>query len=602
MARNRMFLIFRLIISAMNVAESKSQYETILEYIKEITATNHQRSLVLVYNNQSVFEELSASFYSLDLPLYNIYLSEVKKFNGKYHDQYDIKVTFEESKLYFMVINNLHDFYFELLLMRKIYFWRDRDRVVVFVNEIYGDRLLLRRIFDFCFKHYIINVVFAFIQGGIASYTYNPFSGDYSLPLSNPGDLFPDKFQDLYGYQLKISMFPSVVEVFEDGTYQGRDGFVSRTIAQHINATYVYMLPRKTDLAPILNQYDDVAERVVDVGFNTRYVKFNFKNLIEKTYPHDRDDLACLIPKIGRKKTIGFMSLLPEIVWLLSLATSLLFFFYVLACMLMEGHRPDLVGLSMMILLLLINKPIKELRVFNFRSVLILYLLFCFFLNTLFTCKLTSVFTAPENYHDIDTVKDLAETNYEILTIDRFQELLNASLIQPMKKKIFNRMTIIKEEHYLDEMRKCRNVVFICKDHLANYAQIQKENYPNGLQFYRIMKEKILPTLSCYIVGYGSPFLMRFDVLVRRIVESGLNDYWKTTTWRKLGIDVHFRFDKNNYSSDASVSIEEFWITIQVLLAGLGISFLVFLLELVTGKCNGKTKVVYNICNQPYKQ
>lgn len=579
MTQSRMLLlIFRLVISIGLTGGIQH------EFIKEITAASEQRSLILIYDNASVFRDFSAS---LDLPSYNIYLPEVNKFNGEYDGRYDIRVTFEESKLYFVFLNELDDFYSVLPAIRRIYFWRDRDRVVVVIGENYNGSDL-KPIFLFCFQFYIINIAFAFLKDEIQIFSYNPFSGDYSLGL-DPRDLFPDKFRDLYGYQLKISMFPSVDNPSEKGVYQGRDGMMSRTISRHINATYTYVHPRVTGRAPVLNQYDDVAERVVHVGFNTRYVKFNFKNLIEKTYPHDRDDLACFTPKIRAQKFSGLTSLLSQTVWLLSLGVSLFFFAYVAADALIRRRRVDVVHILMTLLLLLFNKPVKERRNFNFRLALVSYLIFCFFLNTVMVCRLTSILTAPEPFRDIDTVKELAETDYEILTIDRFQELLNASLLANLKTKIFPRLTIIDEPQYLPEMRKCRNVVFICKDHLAHYARIQPDNYPNGVQFYRVMKEKILPTLSCYIVSYGSPFLARLDTLVSRIVESGINEYWKRKTWHKLGMHDRLRLSHDDYRS--GVSLADMWMGSQILLYGLGASFLVFLLEVASIKILNTSKL-----------
>ncbi|EEZ98706.2 hypothetical protein TcasGA2_TC001246 [Tribolium castaneum] len=578
MPLKNIFVIFRLVIFAISLSQNKAQNEILRQYISEITSTNQQRTLVLIYNNVGTFRDFSSHFYGLALPVYNVYLGELRKFNGKYGEKYDIAVTYEESKLYFVVLNDLKQLYTALPLIRKIYFWRDRDRVVVLINEKFREQEA-KATFRHCFQFYIINIVFVFVKDRIEPFTYNPFSGR----LATPGRFFPDKFRDLFGYNLKISMFPSVVNTFSNKTYHGRDGKMSLTIAHHINATYTYLRPRATPLAPVLNQYDDVAERVAEVGFNTRYVKFNFRNLIEKTYPHDRDDLACLIPQEYVQK----FGLLPAGVWGLSVAASAVFFCYVLVA----NRRFDVVNVLMTILLLLFNKPVKESRNFNFRLALISYLTFSAFLNTLIVCRLASIVTAPKYLAGIETVKELAGTEHRILTIDRFQELLNASLVPPLRAKILPRLTIIKEEQYLSEINKHRKIAFICKDHLANYAQIQKENYPNGIQFYRVMKERILPALSCYIVSYGSPFLTRFDSLIQRIVESGIHDYWKTKTWEKLGIHHQFRTNQDNYKgrvAEASLQIAQ-----KVLLYGLGSAALAFLLELQSGAEASKRLICY---------
>ena len=583
MTRNKILLIFRLVISAIGVSEGRIHQETIIEYIKEITATNQQKSIILVYNEPSAFEDFSTILYGLHLPSFNIYLRDLKKFNGKYNDGYDIKMTYEESKLFFVFMKNLGDIYAELSLMRKIYFWRDRDRVVVFVNGNYS-LPALKASFLFCYQFYVVNIVFAFVGDKIEAFSYNPFSKDYSLRTEHPRNFFPDNFQTLYGYRLRVSMFPSVINHLEENEFHGADGHMARIIASQLNATYTYIPTRPSDRAPVLTQYDDVAERIADVGLTTRYVKLNFENLIEKTYPHDRDDLTCLIPKIHVKKFTGMHSLLPDSVWFLSLATSLLFFLYVLAELLLNGRKLDVVNVALTILLLLVNKPVTETRYLNFRAALIFYLTFCVFLNTLIVCRLTSIFTAPAHFQGIETVTELAETDYEILTIDRFEDLLNASLGPNLRDKILPRLNLIKEPEYLERIRKCRNVVFILKDHLANYAQIQKENYPNGVQFYRVMRERILPALSCYIVSYGSPFLKRVDELVRRIMEAGIYDYWKMKTWQRLGVGNEFRFNKNSYGNEVAVSLDDVATGVQILVFGLGTSFLVFLLEMLAIK------------------
>lgn len=561
------------------MSESRLESTFLKVYINEIISTNEQRALVLIYNNLSIFQEFVTNFYALKLPLYNIYLPQLNKFNGKYGGKYDIRVTYEESKLHFVFLNKLKHLYTDLSVIRKIYFWRDRDKIIVFIKEKYEEKKS-KAGFKFCFQFYITNIVFTYLGNGIKSYIYNPFNN--TILISKPQNFFENKFLNLYGYNLKISMFPSVVNIYDNNTYHGRDGLMSRAIAHHLNATYTYLHPRITSLAPVLNQYDDIAERVAEVGFNTRYIKFNFKNLIEKTYPHDRDDLTCLIPKKNLQEFLGFTSLLTETVWVLSLAASLFFFIYVVISLVLAKRRLDVINVVMMILLLLFNKPVKERRNFNFRLALISYLTFCAFLNTLIVCRLTSIVTAPKNRKEIETIKELADTTYPIVTIDRFQELLNASIVSTLREKILPRLKIIKEEQYLDEISKCKNVVFICKDHLASYAQIQNENFPNGIQFYQVMKERILPALSCYIVSYGSPFLSRFDSLIQRLVQSGIHDYWKKKTWNKLEIHKKAQTNNDDYSDTHSVAKASLNIASKILFYGFGISTIVFLIEIMS--------------------
>lgn len=565
-------------------------------YIENILKANECRSIIMAYCNYvDRINDIAKYLYQFGTPVYNINLKQVGKFNRKFNNKYNVEMTFEESKIYFIVINNLTTFNTTLDLSRKIYFWRSRDRIVVIVKHGYNSRFYntIKSNFLHSFEHRIVNIVFVFLSNSdagdaiIQSYTYNQFTQNYLIYLdNNMFNIFPDKVANLNGFPIRISMFDNIVDAIPgNNMFMGRDGLMSSSIMDYINATAVYAYPKghvnyglNYNRTYTTGTLDDVRNHVTDVAFNTRFLRLEFDNYVEGTYPHDRDDLSCLIPRQDHEDVKSFAVPLPLPVWMVSMLVLILFYLYIIICS--KRHRDNHVAVIDALFissLIMLGKPIKELNIKYFRLAFLSYLTFSFFLLTVYQSKLTSVMTVKTKPIKIDTLEQLAETDFVIVTLRRYKVMLNVTLEPRIRNKIIPRIRTIPEEKLIAEIRKQKNQVIICKNHLARYGVAQKSNYQENGKFYRIMKESPFPSLCSYIVSYGSPFHAKFNVLIHRIVESGIQGFWKREIWHYLSVSGTLRVKRNHQKK--KLSAMNLLSAFRTFMAGAIVSTLVFLVE-----------------------
>lgn len=236
------------VIAALNTLTShtnNSLSNRFKAYMTRMLESYEVHSLIIASNSIENDETLINSVYALNVPVYTVGLDAVAEFNGIYHNRYHVQVTFEESKIYILLINKPSALHALLPQIKSIYFWRHRDRILIVVPEGFRAHGLEETFAAIWRKDKMLNVTFLFIGDRIAAVTYNPFNTNGTINITHENEAFPDKVRNLNGYSLNVSLFPNVIDAVPHKSegYLGRDGTMAATIGRVLNASLGYVAP-----------------------------------------------------------------------------------------------------------------------------------------------------------------------------------------------------------------------------------------------------------------------------------------------------------------------------------------------------------------------
>lgn len=548
--------------------------QTLLQNITRFTNNNLMRSLVMNVN-------------------------EVKTFNGKYHEKFSYEAIYEESRLYAIFAGNMKNFSQVLDAVVKIHFWRNRHRTMVSFRD--GSFEEMEELFRLCWRKRIVNIVFLWFD---KVYTYNPFLEVYDLVL-NTSKVFADKYMNMNGMILKMSMFETALDAISigKGNFIGRDAFLSQTLALSLNSNYTYLPPRdgitygmKYPNGSMSGVFADVANFYGDITMNSRLVKLQFENILEHTYPHDREDIACLVPKSAKQAEYKkFTILFPELIWILLGASVLAF--TVLWYFATDYKNREFLQTFFHVVSITLGIPILDQTGFKRRAVLIFYTFYMFLLLAAYHGVLTSVLTVPITLPEINTLSDLENSGLEIIAATRFKDMLQDNKGGSLTTKLIDKITRVPDDPDVDKVIKKRgHYAVILKETFALRAVLERDNYQNGKPIYRVMKEKPMPSQVCYAmrfgVGlpsllffqrfcfrYGSPALPRINKLLRRYQENGLNVFWKDWTVHLMTLMTRYKEMLSDDESLKVLTLDNVSASYYILGLGFAGSFLVFMFE-----------------------
>lgn len=580
------------VVSTWNEKENKTLCAILKSYVSKVLATYSPHSLIIASNDFNSNKNLITSFYELSTPIYSLDLEGVSKFNGAYHGKYDERITFEESKIYVVILDNI--FEMELLLpkLQSIYFWRQRDQILIVILETFTPEITgkLKALYAMYWKSKILNLTVAFFGNTITTATYNPF--DNTIFFLRDSHIFPDKLKNLNGYHLNISMFSNILDAIPDGkAFKGRDGLTASTVEQILNATFTYIGPNDSaDYGENLGRmrmtgvFADVASGRTAIAFNSRYLKGEFENLLEATYPHGRDDLTGLVPVVRPSDIKDFGRNFSPQIWLLVIGTQLVLLCLICILTAVTLYRVEPVVVAGVLYRTMLGQPEQYCQdIVSVRMVLLSVTYIAFFFEIAYVSQLASILAVPRKPHQINTLEDLANSDLKIYTLVRFKKMLNRTLREPLRQKLLPKLLTYQENEQIDELNEHKYVGAVCKEHIAMYVVKQKNNYVGDGMFYRIMDEKPMPSIVCYGVGYGSPLLEKLNIIINRLTAAGIPNQWRKLTLEEMSIKG--KMYQNMESSDnRTLTLRNLTHVFYCLLLGWCLSLAVFLLEVMVSK------------------
>lgn len=427
-------------------------------------------------------------------------------------------------------------------------------------------------------------------------YTYTPFGDNFIIKLpSNTTkyeELFWDKTRDLNGAEFRVSLFPEKTRAIfnEDGKFSGTDGYLTDVMIEKLNARLVLRPPTDGyDIGEFLKNgsstgsLNQIITRFVDVSFNTRFLRLaQFQGKVQITFTNGRDDVCILVSKAGFASNFNnIFRAFSTTVWLftfISLVSGSLSFFSISRI----GER---IGT---------RKPAIKHIFFNFYSwhltqsitklpdrwsskiLIAFWIIYCLLINSSYEGNLTSNLVLRPTLPEINTIRQLEQSSFEILTFGRYVDLLQNFLNQTgTYNKLKKRIRGVSSEE-LDKHIRENDVryAYANKYHINQYISKNKMHTINGIPVFNHMVECPVPYLVAYAVGYGSPYLYRINTILRRTQESGFIFYWDQKAEQTSG------GAKGGDGGPVSLTTDHVLSSFYILGLGLFIAFFSFLIEL----------------------
>lgn len=559
-------------------------------YISQILEVYSPHSIIITSDISENNDIWITPLYNLRVPAYMINLQNVRKFNGVYHRKYDAKITIEESKIYIVIVKNPFKVKSLVEKLQLIYFWRQRDKVLFLVRQAFTTELAkaLKEFSAACWKNQILNITFAFFANIVITVTYDPFCKRHFVFLTG-SYIFPDKLKNLCGYRINISMFSNILDAIPSASaFKGRDGLMASTIEQIINATFTYVGPSDAaDYGENLGRtrltgvFADIARGNTEIAFNSRYLKGEFENLLEATFPHGRDDLTGLVPVIKPNDVKDFGRNFSSQIWLFLVATQLVLLCLICILTTITLHLSEPLVVVGVLFRTMLGQPTQYCNnTVSVRLVLLSVTYIAFFFEIAYVSQLASILAVPRKPHQINTLEELASSELKIYTLARFKKMLNRTLRGSLRQKLVPKLLTYQEDEQIDELDEHKTIGAICKEHIAMYVVKQKNNYVGDGMFYRIMDEKPMPSIVCYGVRYGSPMLEKLNVIINRLTAAGIPNQWRKSTLEEMSIKGNM-YQNIGVSDKRMLTIRNLTHVFYCLIGGWCLSLAVFFIEIV---------------------
>jgi hypothetical protein len=513
--------------------------------------------------------------------------------------------------------------------VKSLPLWNPRGRFVVVISHpLLKDReVLIENIFQRMWSEKILEVVIVFrfvssehcnedtnncssLTSDMHVATYNPFRNVKGInyitgTLSKTSDvkvLFPS-LSDVLGYPLRAAMFTdclgAVPVIGSDGKiqrFEGFDGHTLQSLAKYMNAVIVFvpqndhtLYGTRAENGTITGASGDVAYGRADIASNSQFVKLDMSEL-EYTYPHDTNNLCFLAPKAKRVPQFRNLFLpFPYPVWI-ALCCAMCLTSVCWYCVRKYGeisakrrsNRFTINEAFFDIFRTFITGTFNEVpgsilgRVF-----IVTWLLLAIVIINAFQGSLTSYLAVPKYLPEINTIKKLDKSGLGIFVSPGVKYFLtldvNDKIMSNLWRKFKHRVNISISA---DRIARERDMAGMFYELNARYYLRNKLYVKDGYPLLHRVQENILSVYSVYAVPRHSPFLHRFNAIIGRLVEAGLQVKWIEDSLHRATLDGRLTAVSNSHAAEpAPLGLAHLQTAFYFLMFGLLCSTLVFLLQ-----------------------
>jgi hypothetical protein len=417
---------------------------------------------------------------------------------------------------------------------------------------------------------------------------------------------FQNAIWNLYGYLLRVAMFPTVVTAIKvcinntEGnsicTYKGRDGFILDELAKCMNFTPCLMTPSDNILnslefanGTITGPLRDIANGEVDIAMNSKDMKLSHVADIEYVTPVTHFGRMCvLVPKAPRVPIwISLFRCFSFALWATLIAT------YILSAILWHSLRkcPSSDQLQKYVqwsttlsdvLNIFVPTFFTKISSFNNDSQRI-FVASCMF----FSIVITSVFQGslfvklknPVYCKDIDTLEELEKSGLPIITV--FQDMYDIFDVieMPTTRRLSERVSVfdLKDDEIKETVHRGNSSLLLS---LIDIEMLFETN-PNYAHLVHLVQECPATYLQSYMVPRGSPYLKSINTLIGRMFEAGLTHKWYYDAMYEESLPQYLLFAKISLQDlrQKAFSLSDILIAFIILIFGLSLGGVMFLIE-----------------------
>lgn len=453
----------------------------------------------------------------------------------------------------------------------------------------------LVQIFSEFWERRVLNVIIIFWTNRLNCFTYSPFGETFLMPVSvnetRAERLFVEKSNNLLGHTIRVGMFYEPQRAIIWGQQmKGIDGEFAQMVIKSMNATLQLIEPTDDGLLGEMfangssnGIFALLQNHTVDMSFNARFFRMHsFRGAIEPTLTIGRDDLCIMVPRSGYSLNLdNIFDSFEWIVWILIIIAlpiyAIFFHVYHRRC----GCSRRVHSISHIFLRLFgwnVNQPYMRSPKTPFAKLMIaLWIVYSAVITNWYNSNLTSFLMVKSRLPDITTIHQLEQSNYHILTIQRYVDMLNEFLIN--SKEHQSLMGRIHATDYADlysrTVQSDTSYAYAHKEHLIRYILRKGHLFDRFVQ----MQECPVPFINVYALSYGSPYKGRVNWILSQAQDCGLIDHWMEIGLHRDNIN-QARSLKSACEQGISISISHLQSAFYILLFGCIVSFLVFLFEI----------------------
>lgn len=466
----------------------------------------------------------------------------------------------------------------------------------------------LENIFNEFWERQILNVIVIFWTDELNCFTYTPFSDPLLIPLNlnetDPKRLFYDKTRNLNGHEIRLGMADDskrvkIIKTDNKTILRGYDGGFGGMIMKRMNATFKVIQPiDDANLGELFANgsangiFALLQTNSVDMSFNARFYRMqHFRFAIEPTVTIGRDNLCILVPRSGL--SLNLDNIFDTFEWPIWISIIAALPIYALFFQLYHRNRRSFGtshSLSHTCLRLFgwnLNQPYMSTPKTTLAKLLIgLWITYSAVITNWYNSNLTSYLMTKPRLPDIETLRELEQSNYHILTAERYTKLINEFVIKTNDyENLWGRIHFEPHEHiYKRILSNDLSYAYADKEHVIRYLMLAGRLFETFSQ----MKECPVPFINVYAMSYGSPYKGRVNWIMSQAIDYGIVDHWLNLGLHrdKLNQFGHHSRHKSHTTSHDSISMSHLQSAFYILLLGCIVSFLVFLGEINRAKHN----------------
>lgn len=326
---------------------------------KEIAAYHNETHFKAQYAYQvveKIFNAFKQWFYTVTFCDFTYFENRILKHTENYGDGYPVmllngcpdanktkvkpKINRHGKTVYVVTSNELSldgsEFVLEAFIRTGVF--KPRSAVVfVISNPVEMDSYFFYNMklhFRLLLSRSITNSVMVLYSGRLRVYTYNPFRNEIRdiTDVKNVGRLLADQYNNLYGQELRLSVFKKIYMSDEDGPVYC-DSRLAQIVMKILNATCNALPTRDGNTVGDLLKNGtatgvtaDLMDGYTDLELNSRILKNSYYGYIDTTYPLVQDELCFLVEKSLRQSTFATILKLISVDMLVLCMFNMVFF------------------------------------------------------------------------------------------------------------------------------------------------------------------------------------------------------------------------------------------------------------------------------------
>ncbi|RZC39564.1 hypothetical protein BDFB_011123, partial [Asbolus verrucosus] len=409
--------------------------------------------------------------------------------------------------------------------IQKYPFWKSRnENHFIICTPVVGTEFL-PNFLNYLWRNNILNFVVVFVYKQLEVFSYNPFNNNEIINLTNRAyhsdTLFPDKLKNLNGYELKVSIFPTIpmtMKIKEE--WYGRDYQQLKMVTSIMNATFSLLEPpAENENFSHKHAYKDIISGKTDFCFVSHFHEMNHFEGVEFTYPHQNNALVILMPITQNiKKRRNLLSIFKVTIWIL---ITVLIATITVALKLANNLHKDLPGaqfLHVWACFLGVSFPYLRRKHPVIKYQLIMLLLMTIVFRTAFHCLLISSFVNRGSVDKITNISDLENVDLKIYTSESFGRIVSKSYGLHKKFVFISRRERNKLIYNVEpDVAFLETLIFA--ESFLHGLKIQEKNVP-----YYILPELLVPGFDNYIFQKYSPYLGKVNECLMKELQYGLSN------------------------------------------------------------------------------